>query len=414
MHRPNVDDAPGIAWRKRKDGWVAVWVAYTKGFEPRSQMLQRFTAQPSADEIVHLRSQCVALQAQMLAWASSPNRPATFDGKFRGLIRAYQTDPDSPYHAVRYATRKHYDRTLKILEREIGGRPLDKVGGRDFKKWHEAWRWPKGKEGVDRTYTAHERITMLRTVISFGAAFEIEGIRKGRISECSRLKAILGEMTFKVGQPRTEAMTLQQCQAVIKEAHHRGKHSLALAQAFQFELALRQRDVIGEWVPMSEPGVSEVTHAGQKWIRGLRWEEISADLILTHAMSKSRSGKVLQFDLKLYPLVMAELARIPRRLSGPVVVQEGLNKPWKSNNFNHRWREIADNAGLPKTLRNMDSRAGGTTEAIEATGGDLEAARKQAGHSDSRTTQRYSRDVLKSNSKVAILRVKGRAAKNES
>jgi hypothetical protein len=49
----------------------------------------------------------------------------------------------------------------------------------------------------------------------------------------------------------------------------------------------------------------------------------------------------------------------------------------------------------------MDSRAGGITETIEATGGNLEAARKQAGHSDIKTTQGYSRRVLRSNSQTA-------------
>jgi hypothetical protein len=33
-----------------------------------------------------------------------------------------------------------------------------------------------------------------------------------------------------------------------------GWHSIALAQAIQFDCALRQKDVIGEWVPESEPG----------------------------------------------------------------------------------------------------------------------------------------------------------------
>jgi hypothetical protein len=44
---------------------------------------------------------------------------------------------------------------------------------------------------------------------------------------------------------------------------------------------------------------------------------------------------------------------------------------------------------------------------------NLEAARKQAGHSDVRTTQRYSRGNLESNSKVAVLR-SGAAPKNGS
>jgi integrase len=57
----------------------------------------------------------------------------------------------------------------------------------------------------------------------------------------------------------------------------------------------------------------------------------------------------------------------------------------------------------------MDSRAGASTETIDATGGNLEAARKQAGHTNIKTTQRYSRGDLDSNLKVAVLR----AAKRE-
>jgi len=189
--------------------------------------------------------------------------------------------------------------------------------------------------------------------------------------------------------------------------------SIALAQALQFELCLRQKDVIGEWVPLAEPGISTVTWHGRKWLRGLRWEEISSNLILNHAMSKSRTGKVLEFDLKLYPMVMAELAKIPQeKRAGPLIVCELTKRPWVQNHFRDKWRGVARKAGVPDTVKNMDSRAGGTTETIEATGGNMEAARKQAGHSDSRTTVRYSRGDLKSNSEVAVLRANSRT-KNE-
>ncbi len=68
---------------------------------------------------------------------------------------------------------------------------------------------------------------------------------------------------------------------------------------------------------------------------------------------------------------------------------------------------------VPDDIRNMDSRAGATTETLEATEDNVEAARKQAGHANAQTTHRYSRGLLKSNSKVAILRAAKRN-KNES
>ena len=54
-----------------------------------------------------------------------------------------------------------------------------------------------------------------------------------------------------------------------------GRRSLGLAQAFQFDLMLRQKDVIGEWVPMGEPGNSTVLREDKKWLRGSKWSEIT-------------------------------------------------------------------------------------------------------------------------------------------
>jgi hypothetical protein len=63
------------------------------------------------------------------------------------------------------------------------------------------------------------------------------------------------------------------------EAHRRGFPSIALAQAIQFECIFRQKDVIGEWVPVAEPGTSEIVHESpnggtKKWLRGIRWSEV--------------------------------------------------------------------------------------------------------------------------------------------
>jgi hypothetical protein len=87
---------------------------------------------------------------------------------------------------------------------------------------------------------------------------------------------------------------------------HFGWPSIALAQAFQFECTLRQKDVIGELVPLSEPGVSLVVIRNQKWLRGIVWQEIDQNLILKHVTSKKQ--KLTEVDLKLAPMVIEELA----------------------------------------------------------------------------------------------------------
>jgi hypothetical protein len=216
----------------------------------------------------------------------------------------------------------------------------------------------------------------------------------------------MSELRFEMGQARSVELSYSQATALIDVANARGYPSIALTQALQFELAIHQKDCIGQWVPMSEPGISGVTIGAQKWIYGIRWEEIDANLILRHQMAKSRKRMVLEFDLKLYPLVMAEIAKIPdSERHGPLVKRERSGLPWKATRFRQVWRELARAAGIPDDVKNMDSRAGATTETLEATGGNLEAARKQAGHTNIKTTQRYSRGLIESNSNVAVLRV---------
>jgi integrase len=154
---------------------------------------------------------------------------------------------------------------------------------------------------------------------------------------------------------------------------------------------LRQKDVIGEWVPVSEPGISGTVGPLGKWIMGLRWEEIDQNMILRHTTSKR--GKDIQVDLKLARMVIEELGTSNRDdlpASGPVIISETKGYPYTATHFRRAWRKIADDAGVPKSVRNMDSRAGAISEATDA-GADLEHVRHAATHSDIGMTQRYSR-----------------------
>jgi hypothetical protein len=72
------------------------------------------------------------------------------------------------------------------------------------------------------------------------------------------------------------------------EASHReGFGSIALARAFMFDPGMRQKDMIGEWVPRSKPGVTDVFSGGSQWLMGARWEEIDEQFVWKHRLSKS-------------------------------------------------------------------------------------------------------------------------------
>lgn len=341
-------------------------------------------------------------------YAFGHERPKVFGGTVRALINAYQTDSDSRYQAMRYKTRLHTDALLKRIDAKYGALKLASLGARDFKAWYEGIRWPDGKDGRCITRTAHAAMGAVRMMFSYGAVFEVD-------PQCARLKGILSDMQFENGSTGTEAMTLRQCEDVIAAAHAEGWPSIALAQALQFDLRARQKDIIGEWVPVTENGISVLTpHHGLKWLRGLRWEEISSTMEMCHPVSKSRTGKVMERDLKKYPMIMAELARITEdKRKGPVVLCDTTGRPWKQNHFRIIWRKVATAAGVPASVFNMHSRAGGITETIDATNGNLEAARKEAGHSDPKMTARYSRKQRQSNDATAVIvadfRAKNRA-----
>ena len=76
--------------------------------------------------------------------------------------------------------------------------------------------------------------------------------------------------------------------------------------------------------------------------------------------------------------------------TGPIIISEASGRPWHAVEFRRNWRLAAINAGIPKSVRNMDSRAGAITEALDA-GALPDQVRKTATHSDLSMTQKYSR-----------------------
>lgn len=110
---------------------------------------------------------------------------------------------------------------------------------------------------------------------------------------------------------------------------------------------------------------------------------------------------------------MAELALIPaERRIGPVLIDEGSGRPWKKSHFSRQFRKIANAAGWPKDVWNMDSRAGAVSEAFEA-GAQAEDVMKAASHTQLNTTMRYNRGKIVQTSRVAELRAARRQKKGK-
>lgn len=309
------------------------------------------------------------------------------------LLETYQTDRVSTFHKLRYHVRQNAKSILRRLIEKCGHVELGAIKHRQLVEWHMDW------SAGGKFASAHSLIGQIRVACNYGAAM-LEN------EQCERIAMVLHRMKFPHGPARTERLMVDQAIAIRTAAHdHFGWPSIALGQALQFELLLRQGDVIGTWVPESEPGEAIVSHGGQKWFRGLCWNEIDDNLILKHRTSKKQ--KDLEIDLRLSPMVIEEFnilapgaivvtdegVTVNRSLlpaSGPVMICDTNGLPWAATEFRRKWRIVANHAGVPKTTRNMDSRAGGITEATEA-GADIEHVKHAATHSDISQTQRYSR-----------------------
>jgi integrase len=148
-------------------------------------------------------------------------------------------------------------------------------------------------------------------------------------------------------------------------------------------------------------------HRDTRWTHGLQWSDIDSTLILRKTHTKT--GAYVEFDLKLYPAALEEIDRVPRQKRiGPMIISEQTGEPYKHRTFTQTWRKVADKAGVPKAVWNMDARAGAISEAYDAGAGETDVM-KHAGHKNRQTSARYNRGTLEQTSRVARLRLAKRS-----
>ena len=275
----------------------------------------------------------------------------------------------------------------------------------DLRRWHDAAKWPKVEAGAERVDRAHKFINIIRRLCGYGVAAEIP--------ECGRLAGILDEMRYKQAERRRVKLELDHAEAFADKAIEMGRLSLAIGTIVQFETGMRQREVIGEWRPLAkdEPRTGIVLNK-LRWQRGLTWADLSRDLIIQKATTKT--GAIISHDLKLMPSVMKVLEMVPmEKRVGPLIIDEDAGRPYANHAYAREWRLVARAAGIPDHVWNSDSRAGAITEAENA-GAELDLIRGAVGHTQLSTTARYSRGAIGKSRKIAELPQANRVTKNMS
>lgn len=304
----------------------------------------------------------------------------------RDLIAAYKTHRHSPYcKSNRQRTRRTTDTRLRRIEADCGSRKLSSINAVWLIERYDEWSC----NGTKRPW-AHSLISMVRTMFGFGLAFLED-------KECGRLCPIMGELQFKAGKRRTQSMTTAQVAAICAEANRAGRPSIALAQSAMFDFGWRQTDAIGEYVDRDEHVLGYIDHARfGKWMPGMCWEELDAELVLRHVTSKR--GKLSEPPIIYAPHVLAQLrimfgsvARSALPARGPMILNEKTGLPYTDYQFRREWRVIATAAGIPKGVQNRDSRASAATDAIKKNV-PINRVREMLGHSKIETTLIYLRD----------------------
>lgn len=396
-------NAPGLKTRRRADGSIAAWwVAsncsrHTEGFTPRTISLDDVPPEKWPET-------CRWYHQELKAWLrqrTPPTKPAA--PTIASMIDQYLAHELSPYQRIKYNSRASYDHALKQIRKAVGEVYLRDIRGVDFMTWHAKQKEHHGIQG------AYSFMAMLKRVLRWAVVLEI--------ADAKRLVDIVSELEFEQCAPRTALLTYRDALAIIAEAHRRGRPSIALAQAIQFELTFRQKDVIGEWIAdMTGSGIRHTARNAtvpKRWESGLLWSHIDESMILRKMVSKTAktTRAVAEFDLRLYPLVLAEMERVPaERRIGPMILNEETGQPYTASVFRVLWREIATAAGISPDVQNRDSRAGGVTEGTDA-GASLEQVRHHATHASTTMTGRYSRNTIQKTSTVARLRVAARTEK---
>jgi site-specific recombinase XerD len=415
---PQRSAKPGLKYRQTAAGPQPYWVAKQVVRDPKDFPDRTIRLPIDADEET-LAAICRDHTARLFAWIESvqlgaePGIPR-YNGSVLSACRLYQEHPRSRFHKVARNTRKSYMDSLKIIESNVGARRVRSLTVLDVEHWYEEWRKPAETGGAERIDRAHDAVSMFKTVMRFLAAL--------RHQDCKQLAEELQLIKFEKGGSREEQMTYAQVSAFIRMAIELGRSGIipqerglymAIGTTAQFELLLRQKDIIGQWDPLTvgaktPAGKHVMTVGAEVWSGYFAWENIPGWRWRMRT-SKSKYRSAADFDLANYSLLMPLLEAVPREQRVGAIVKGEHGLPMRETSYRRWFRQIARAAAIPDEVWNMDTRAGGATEAEEA-GAALEDIQGLMTHSKENMTLRYLRKRSKRIENVADARNEKRAA----
>lgn len=370
---------------------------------------------------------CREWTARLMSWleqaraGGTPGQPR-YDGTVLSACRIYQRHPHSPFHAVKANTRRTYTDSLTLIERTVGKRLMRNLTIFDVQHWYAEWRKPAAVDRPERIDRAHNAVAMFRTVVNFCAKLK----PRPRFADCVALAEDLRGVRFEKGGAREGELTYAHVTAFLRTADELGRRSaipkaralaMAIGVAAQFELLLRQKDIIGErpktpadLTKALERGATAIACPDGTWVGYFTWENIPGWRWRTKT-SKSKYRAAADFDLARQTLLLPLLERVPlAERTGAVIKGEG-GYPIQERSYRKWFRQIARAAGIPDQVYNMDSR-GGATEADQA-GADIELIREGLTHANAATTARYLKRRGAKLDALADARRKKRAADSE-
>jgi hypothetical protein len=396
MPSSSKSEAPGLQRRRNKDGtsrayWHAPTYIKKLGYEPTQVRLD--DALPEAQ----WAAECRRLHEEMLTWTVGRRSKLSYNGTVGSLWEWYESADDSPYRNLKPGTAQGYRTAIKPLLLSKSALLVEDVTGAQVRRWFDELQLP-GADGRQRSvgYVAFT-IKVFKAMLAFGSSHRKE--------ECTKLRLELNDTRFKSAEARETQFTYEDLVAFREAAFACERPSMALAVTLQFELGMRQKDVIGEWI--RAPGTDGIRdRAGRRWVNGLTGLHFDDAGRLRKRTTKT--GAKVEHALDDYP----ELASMIRPLleldrGGPLVVSERTRQPYLANSYRVLFRRIAREAMIPDSVWNMDARAGAVTESYEA-GATTEEAMALAGHTQAKTSRRYLRSVARQSSSVARKRVQAR------
>lgn len=327
-------------------------------------------------------------------------------GTWGWLIHRYLHDKFSPIQDVKANTREDYRQSCAYWQEAIGETLIE-----DF-DYEEAKRIKMGMEGKGRSVSfIHRKFTMLRALAKYGCVQKDAAVRK----VAREVRGYLSDFSIQTPAARNVSPTREQILAVVHQADAAGHSAYAAGLFLQWTFALRGNDVFGHWLPDTGTGgirrVIRDKKSGkpvreERWQDGLTWDMFEDDLTgFTKVVSKTRRSlpEPVRFEMVDVPELRSRLRLLMNggKLGPVFLTGDGIpfTRTWRS----HLFRSLARKAGLPDSIAMMDTRAGAITDG-KRLGLKTEDMRDAAGHTDSRTTERYMRGRSDTIAKVVKIR----------